>query len=374
MKKQYLIGLLGLTIIFTPVANSLLSTNSKLFNSTYTNNQIQEESIINEENSQVIVKDLDNDGKASQGDQIDEIQFSANYDEFYPLYEDKSKTTSSNEYGLNIYPENSPNTVKPFYSISYNQIDELNQNQNVDFLNFDFNSTNNPTWKIWDAKLPDSSQEFIITAESKKDNHQEKIIENNIGEVSITPYIKDENDWSEPKVYDAKVTENPTGAFMNPQATISYEVDYGNNGGDRGGKKYQLTKLEIININGTEIKNGTKYADKANQGSIGDDDWLIILTPNTYYDLYMKAIFHDPDDKNAEGITQTVKFDDDSGKFDTFDDKDPDPTPPIPTPPIPTPPGPSSSNTMIMIGIIIGVILFVGIISFIGYYLYKKNK
>ncbi len=299
MKKQYLIGLLGLTVIFTPLANSLLSTNSKLFNSTYANNQIQKESIINEENSQVIVKDLDHDGKVSQGDQIDEIQFSANYDEFYPLYEDETKTTLSNEYGLNIYPKNSPNTIKPFYSISYNKINELNQNQNVDFLNFDFNSTNNSTWKIWDAKLPDSSQEFIITAESKKNNNQEKIIENNIGEVAILSYVNNANGQDNPTITSARVTKKTFfSTYINVK--VDYEVDLGNNGTSRINNKYNLT--EIIITNKLDHNNPVYSVDKSSaKGHLTFD-----LPLGVDYDLSMTAIFDDPASSSKKSDTADI--------------------------------------------------------------------
>ncbi len=113
MKKQYLIGLLGVAAVSIPMGTSLLNTTNLSIETK--SEKVETGIVLNEEKSNIYVTD-DNNSEVSKGDMIDAIELDATYDK-----EKNPDVTFNNEDSLLIYYSDTSNA---HWSVSYKSINK----------------------------------------------------------------------------------------------------------------------------------------------------------------------------------------------------------------------------------------------------------
>ncbi len=222
MKKQYLIGLLGLTAIAVPMGNSLLTTHPTEITPIYEDNGL-DTGITIENDSNVGVLDNDHNGEASAGDTIDEIYFHTTFEMPDPV---EFKVIQPKDTGLNIYEEGEQE--EPIWSETYKSITELDSDRHDGpALTIDVNSKENPSSWLWIQELKDDSTKFMVTAEGIEPNSGQTIddlTENYVGEINITSIASELKPTIEITSGEDVLT-TPTTAKVDYKITSGTDVD-----------------------------------------------------------------------------------------------------------------------------------------------------
>ncbi len=189
MKKQYLIGLLGLTAVSVPLGNSLLNSANFSINTKPTSSSTG--IAINDDKSSVSVFDINGNEKAGKGDTLASIKISATY-----IAADRDNLEAidlDNDLLHFYYASEAGNSV----DLSYTQLNENGEyTKNEDGGEFklsidseeDADLTVNDK-NIWDYELQNNNA-FAVTTDATKIG-KEDVFEEEIGEIKINDKVVD---------------------------------------------------------------------------------------------------------------------------------------------------------------------------------------